>query len=91
MRTEWKDRRDGRRKMEGSSNIGRAAREITGPTGWVWSNAWNELDNHGEAYMKSFDRRVPASIFISERDRTRFGQPMPIAERCIEDWEQNRS
>ena len=67
-------------------NIARATRDITGPTGWVWSNAWDKLDQHGEAYMKSFDPKIPPSIFVSERDRTRHGQPMPIVERCIEDW-----
>ena len=80
---EWQARRAGRRGM--SPTIGRATRDVTGPTGWVFSNAWDQLDQHGDAYMESFDRRVPPSIFVSERDRTRFNQPMPIIERCLED------
>jgi len=68
-----------------NSNIARATRDVTGPTGNVFSNAWDQLDQHGDAYMKSFDPRVPPSIFVSERDRTRHNQPMPIVERCLED------
>ena len=80
---ELRARRAGRRGM--STGIARATRDVTGPTGWVFSNAWQQLDDHGDAYMKSFDRRIPPSIFISERDRTRHGQPIPGAERCLED------
>lgn len=68
-----------------TTGIARATRDVTGPTGWVFSNAWQQLDDHGDAYMKSFDRRIPPSIFISERDRKRHGQPIPVAERCLED------
>lgn len=88
LRVEWRARRDGQKQMRGTSNIGRATRDITGPTGWVFSNAWDKLDQSGEAYMDSFDRRVPASLFVSDRDRTRFDQPMPVRERCIETWDE---
>ena len=64
-------------------------RDIVGPTGWVFSSAWEELDTHGEAYQKSFDRRLPPSLFISDRDRLRANQPMPLSERCIEDYSKN--
>lgn len=64
----------------------RVIRDIVGPTGWVVSSAWQELDDHGEAYQNSFDRRLPPSLFVSDRDRLRASQPMPLAERCIEDW-----
>ncbi len=83
----WREvraRRAGRRGM--TNPIARAARDVTGPTGWVFSNAWDKLDEHGDAYVKSFDRRIPPSLFVSERDRTRFQQPMPVAERCLEDY-----
>ncbi|MEM7326758.1 MAG: hypothetical protein AAF531_26980 [Actinomycetota bacterium] len=86
VRDAWQElraRRAGRRGL--STGIARATRDVTGPTGWVFSNAWQQLDEHGDAYMKSFDRRIPPSIFISERDRTRHGQPIPVAERCLED------
>ncbi len=69
-----------------SNQIARTARDVTGPTGWVFSNAWDKLDEHGDAYVKSFDRRIPPSLFVSERDRTRFQRPMPISERCLEDY-----
>ncbi|MEM7091893.1 MAG: hypothetical protein AAF567_02725 [Actinomycetota bacterium] len=81
--TEWKARRAGRRGVH--SQIHRAARDVTGPTGWVFSASFDKLDQHGDAYIKSFDRRIPPSIFVSERDRTRHNTPMPLAERCIED------
>jgi len=83
LRREWRARRAGRRGI--SNSIHRATRDVTGPTGWVFSATWDELDKHGDAYMQSFEPRVPPSIFVSERDRTRHGQPMPLAERCIED------
>lgn len=83
LRVEWKARRAGRRGVH--SNIGRAARDITGPTGWVYSNAWEQLNQHSDAYVESFDRRIPPSLFVSERDRLRHRQPMPIVERCLED------
>ncbi len=81
---EIKARRSGRKGLV--DPIGRAARDVTGPTGWVWSNAWDELERHNRAYIDSFDRRLPPSIFVSERDRTRHKQPMPTSERCIEDY-----
>ena len=86
---EWKARRAGRRGID--SSIHRATRDVTGPTGWAFSATWEKLDQHGDAYMKSFDPRVPPSIFVSERDRLRHNSPMPLVERCIEDHPQARS
>lgn len=68
----------------------RVTRDITGPLGWAWSGAWDQLDQHGEAYKQSFDRRLPPSLFVSERDRLRANQPMPLSERCIEDYNKRR-
>jgi len=86
---EWKSRRAGRKAMNTKKTTGptlsRVTRDVTGPMGNAFSSAWDKLDEHGEAYRKSFDRRIPPSLFVSERDRTRFAQPMPMAERCIED------
>ena len=64
----------------------RQTRDITGPLGTAFSNAWDQLDEHGDAYMKSFGDQIPPSLFVSERDRVRMNQPMPVVERCIEDW-----
>ena len=80
---ELRARRAGRRGVD--STIHKAARDVTGPTGWMFSGAWDKLDEYGDAYVQSFDRRLPPSIFVSERDRVRHGQPMPLVERCIED------
>lgn len=81
---EWQARRDGRRGI--TSTAASAARDITGPTGFAYSAAWDEVEKSGTAYLASFDRKIPPSLFVSERDRHRAGQPMPIVERCIEDW-----
>lgn len=79
---EWKARRAGRRGME-RSDLSRAAREVVGPTGWMWSNGWQAMDEGKEAFVKSFDRKLPPSLFVSERDRTRQNIPVPLVERMI--------
>lgn len=81
---EWRARRRGSRFV--SRDIGRSARHIIGPTGNGFSNAWDVLAETGDSCLKSFDRRIPPSIHVSERDRTRWNMPIPISERCIEDW-----
>ena len=50
------------------------------------SQGWKRLEEDGNRYMKSFDPRVPPSLFISQRDATRHNMPMPLVERCIEDY-----
>lgn len=62
----------------------RSARDIVGPTGWVWSKAWDELEKHQSTYMRSFDPKVPRSIFVSEREGTTHNIPIPVAERMLE-------
>lgn len=81
---EWRARRAGRRHV--SSDVSRAARDITGATGFVTSRAWEHAERSGEAYIQSFDEgRLPPSLHISARDQIRAGKAMPLAERCIED------
>jgi hypothetical protein len=84
---EVRDRRAGRQAMGSSNDMFRKARGIVGITGNSFSNAWDYIDSGGDAYLKSMEKEphLPPSLFISERDRTRLGQPMPLAERCIED------
>jgi len=84
LRAEIKARRAGRKFTP--NGIRRSARDITGPHGWVLSDTWRELDSRGDAYLDSFDRRIPPSLHISERDRHRYNMPIPMAERCVEDW-----
>lgn len=84
--TRWAAQSVRRAEARSSSSISRAARDVIGPQGALFSNAWEELDRHGQDYVDSFDRRLPPSIFVSERDRLRMNQPMPLAERCIEDF-----
>lgn len=81
VRVEWLARRAGRRKL--ANDIARSARDIVGPTGLMLSEGWDQMAKHQEAYVGSFDRRVPPSIFVSERERTRYNIPIPLAERMI--------
>ena len=81
---DWLDRRAARRVQKGPTSI--TARDIAGATGWVRSNAWDKIAEGSEAYAKSFDPRVPPSLHISHRDATRHNIPMPVPERCLEDF-----
>lgn len=81
--TEWKARRAGRRAL--SSNLSKSAREVVGPTGAMFSRGWDAMATGSEAYVRSFDPRVPRSIFVSQNDRSRVSIPIPLVERCIED------
>lgn len=85
LRYEWWARRRGRRHAV--SSLPRAAREVIGPTGWNWSRSWDAMADGSDAYVESFDRRLPPSEFVSERDRTRANIPIPVVERCLEDHE----
>lgn len=81
----WASRRAGRRHVP--NDIRRQARDVTGVTGAMFSRGWDELAKVQPGYLRSFESpRVPASLHISERDRRRAGQAVPLAERCIEDY-----
>jgi len=86
---EWRARRHGRRSL--SNDIYRSARDIAGPTGYGLSETWRHVEHRGQAYVQSFDRRLPPSLHISERDAVRAGKAIPLAERCIEDYQQAAS
>ncbi|MDE0374857.1 MAG: hypothetical protein OXK16_02705 [bacterium] len=83
---EWAARREGARHLP--RDIFTAARHIVGPTGYAFSGAWQRLDEDGAKYLRSFDPRIPPSVFLSPSDLTRSVHPVPLAERCIEDWDQ---
>ena len=87
FRAEVRGRSQGRRAMGNDKELFHSARGIVGAIGWSFSNAWELLERDDGAYMRSMEaeRRLPPSTFVSERDRTRHGTPMPLAERCIED------
>ena len=82
---EWSARRSGHKAME-STGLHKTVREVTGPVGNAHSRSWDMASTHNKKYNQSFDPRVPPSLFVSERDRKRANQPMPVSERCIEDW-----
>lgn len=64
-----------------------AARGTMGAIGLNRSNAWDYLENDNGAYLRSMEKDavLPPSLFVSERDRVRHGQAIPLSERCIED------
>lgn len=82
FKTEWLARRAGQKSLE-TSALSKSAREVVGPTGWMWSRGWDVMAEHQEAYAKSFDRRLPPSTFVSERERSRHNIPIPLVERLI--------
>jgi len=84
---DWRASRADRVKLP--NDVVKATRDVTGPTGWVTTSTWDRLEAHSKAYVSSFDQRLPPSLHISERDRKRHGLVMPVAERCIEDWDKN--
>lgn len=84
MAAEWKARRRGAKFVR--SNIYSAARQIVGPTGDLFSNGWKAFEDGKDAFVESFDPRVPPSIHISQREGNRANIPVPLVERCIEDW-----
>ena len=81
---EWGARRRGRAHTPWDN--ARAARDVVGPLGAGFSSQWQQLERNSDAYLKSFDRHLPPSLHISERDRLRHGDPIPLAERAIKDW-----
>ena len=84
FKSEWKARREGRKHY--ANNIAKSARDVIGPTGWMWSNGWDAMEKGSKAYLKSFDPKVPRSIFLADREANRDSIPIPLVERCIEDW-----
>ena len=84
---ELRARSAGRKAMGSDKSTFHTARGIVGATGGSFSGAWDLLEKDDGAYLRSLDasRAIPPSLFVSERDRVRLGQAMPLAERCIED------
>ena len=81
---EWVAHRAGRRPIN-HSDIRKATRHIVGPTGYMLTKSVDKVASDGAAYLKSFDDHIPPSLFVSERDRTRLHQAMPLSERAIHD------
>lgn len=84
---EMRARSLGRKAMGNDKSTFKSARATMGAIGLNRSNAWDYLENDNGAYLRSMEKEpmLPPSLFVSERDRTRHGNPMPLVERCIED------
>lgn len=87
FRAELRSRSHGRRAMGSDTSTFKAARGIVGATGSSFSGAWDLLDKDGDAYLRSLEREppLPPSLFVSERDRVRHNQAVPLSERRLED------
>ena len=83
LRLEWRARREGRRHL--TSNIMRVTRAIGG-AGTIGHRGLRVVERGGDTFVESFDRRIPPSEFVSQRDRKRSSMPIPLSERCVEDW-----
>ncbi len=81
---EWKARKAGRKHV--SSDLSTAARDLSGRLGYGTTALWDQVEGGQAAYKESFDRRLPPSLHISERDRIRAGDPIPRQERRVEDF-----
>jgi hypothetical protein len=64
-----------------------SARQIAGITGALMSNGYDRIAEGSKAYEKSFDPHIPPSVHVSYNDMLRHNVPVPLAERCIEDWQ----
>ncbi|MCQ3808051.1 MAG: hypothetical protein OXB92_02990 [Acidimicrobiaceae bacterium] len=74
-----------RRRSE--PDIFTAARHVTGAIGAGTSPAYDALAEGGERLNRSLrDDPLPPSTHISHRDSTRHNIPVPLSERCIEDY-----
>lgn len=71
------------------ADIFTAARHITGAIGAGTSPAYEALAKGGESLNRSLQENpLPPSTHISHRDATRHNLPVPLSERCIEDYRQ---
>lgn len=69
------------------SDIFTAARHVTGAIGAGTSPAYEALAEGGEQLNRSLrENPLPPSTHISHRDATRHNLPVPLSERCIEDY-----
>lgn len=69
------------------SDIFTAARHVTGAIGAGTSPAYEALAEGGESLNRSLrENPLPPSTHISHRDSTRHNIPVPLSERCIEDY-----
>lgn len=81
---EVKARRAGRRGIPQPKV--NSPRQIAGITGALMSNGFDRIAEGSKAYEKSFDPHIPPSVHISYNDMRRQNVPVPLAERCIDEW-----
>ena len=84
-RSEITARRAGRRGIVAPKV--NTSRHIAGITGNLMSNGFERIAESSKAYEKSFDPHIPPSAHISYNDMQRQNVPVPLSERCIEEWD----
>lgn len=84
-RIELKARRAGRRGIR-TPKVN-SARHIAGITGNLMSAGFDRIAEGSKAYEKSFEPHIPPSVHISYNDSLRQNVPIPLKERCIENWD----
>lgn len=89
FREEWRARKAG--SKHAPKDFSKSAIELSGRLGHGTSRLWDHVEESQTAYRESFDRRLPPSLHISERDRIRAGDPIPRQERRPEDWKDDAS
>ena len=84
---ESQSRAAGRKALGVDRDQFQTTRGITGMTGASLSGAYELLEKDDGAYIRSMQKEpvLPPSLFVSERDRVRYSEAVPLAERCIED------
>ena len=69
------------------SDVFTAARHVIGAIGAGTSPAYDALAEGAESLNRSLrENPLPPSPHISHRDSTRHNIPVPLSERCIEDY-----
>ncbi len=89
FREEWKARKAG--SKHAPKEFSTAARDLSGRLGFGTTRLWDHVEEGQTAYKESFDRRLPPSLHISERDRIRAGEPIPRQERMMGDFKNAES
>ncbi len=74
-------------RTQSDSDIFTAARHVTGAIGAGTSPAYDALAEGGQSLNRSLrENPLPPSTHVSHRDSTRHNIPVPLSERCIEDY-----
>ena len=88
---EWRARKAGSKHVQ--SDFSKAALDLSGRLGFGTTRLWDHVEEGQTAYKESLarEKRLPPSLHVSDRDRLRAGDPIPRAERRVEDFRNEAS